>query len=846
MKQSASDCKDNLNEVRAAGLYIILFLFLSAGLSAVGYFSYQSFRKNYLAEAERQLSAIAELKVSELVRWRKERMGDGEVLYNNPVFSRLVKRGLRQPEDLEAKQQLRIWLEKILKGYEYSRVFFLDSEGIERLSVSSRIGLVAYPSSHASEVIHAGRVLFTDFHRHHPDGPIVLSVQIPVFDESGTSSPLGVCVLQIDPSVYLYPFIQNWPVPSDSAETLLIRREGNEAVFLNELRFKTNAALNLRISLASTNTPAVMVALGQNGVVQGVDYRGHPVLAALHAIPDSPWFIVARRDIAEVFAPVRERLWQTVVMIGILLFGAAACAGMIWRHQRAGFYREKAKSAVALREANDYLENLINYANAPIIVWDPQFRITRFNHAFEKIAGLKAEDVLGKGMEILFAEEQREQAMAIVKRAGAGESFDLVEVPIQNTDGSQRLVLWNSAPIFGPDGRMQVATIAQGHDITERNRMKEELAMTQETLKAAMDHSSAGIAIADAPDGKLRYVNDVGLLIGGKSREQLVDGVGVDQYVASWNIFDLNGTPLPPEKLPMVRAIKYGEMNSLEFIIRRGDHDDCVVLAKAAPIANAQGKITAGIVVFLDITERRETTQKLYEAMENLRISNRDLEQFAYIASHDLQEPLRMVANYMQLIERRYKDKLDQDAKDFIGYAVDGAVRMQQLIDSLLDYSRLQTRKNPFAMVSLEQVLQRVLHDLEGRIIEAGAQVTADPLPQVYGDALQIGLVLQNLITNAVKFRGEASPKVHIAAVEYPKHWKLTVSDNGIGIAPEHQERIFKIFQRLHSRAEYPGTGIGLAVCRRIIERHGGETGVESELTKGSTFWVTLLKKGEK
>jgi light-regulated signal transduction histidine kinase (bacteriophytochrome) len=149
-------------------------------------------------------------------------------------------------------------------------------------------------------------------------------------------------------------------------------------------------------------------------------------------------------------------------------------------------------------------------------------------------------------------------------------------------------------------------------------------------------------------------------------------------------------------------------------------------------------------------------------------------------------------------------------------------------------------------MVSLDQVLQRVLRDLEGRVIETGAQVTADPLPKVYGDALQIGLVFQNLITNAIKFRGEASPKVHITAEEFSNHWKIVVRDNGIGIAPEHQERIFKIFQRLHSRAEYPGTGIGLAICRRIIERHSGETGVESELTKGSAFWFTLLKKGGK
>ncbi len=245
----------------------------------------------------------------------------------------------------------------------------------------------------------------------------------------------------------------------------------------------------------------------------------------------------------------------------------------------------------------------------------------------------------------------------------------------------------------------------------------------------------------------------------------------------------------------------------------------------------------------MDITLRKKAEQQLAATMEQLRASNRDLEQFAYIASHDLQEPLRMIANYVQLIERRYKDKLDQDACDFIHYAVDGAVRMQQLIDSLLEYSRLQSRKKPFDSVDLNGVLKQALHDIERLIVETDARITSDSLPEILGDAVQLGQIFQNLISNALKFRGEAPPEVHIFAEESSGYWKISVRDNGIGIEPEHQDKIFKIFKRLHSRADYPGTGIGLAVCKRIIERHGGETGVESEAGKGSTFWFTLPKK---
>jgi light-regulated signal transduction histidine kinase (bacteriophytochrome) len=269
------------------------------------------------------------------------------------------------------------------------------------------------------------------------------------------------------------------------------------------------------------------------------------------------------------------------------------------------------------------------------------------------------------------------------------------------------------------------------------------------------------------------------------------------------------------------------------------------ILASSCPFFDAQHNLLGAVAVMHDITERRRAEEKLAETVDSLNASNRDLEQFAYIASHDLQEPLRMVANYVQLLERRYKDKLDQDAKDFIYYASDGAVRMQQLIDSLLEYARLHSRQKQFKTVNLDRVLQRVLRDLEKSILESGARITAGPLPDVFGDDVQLGQVFQNLISNALKFKGEDSPKIQIDAEEFYDHWKITVRDNGIGIEPEYQERIFKIFQRLHSRADYSGTGIGLAVFKRIIERHNGTSGVESAAGKGSSFWFTLPKKEE-
>ncbi|MFW6358066.1 MAG: ATP-binding protein [Chroococcales cyanobacterium] len=232
--------------------------------------------------------------------------------------------------------------------------------------------------------------------------------------------------------------------------------------------------------------------------------------------------------------------------------------------------------------------------------------------------------------------------------------------------------------------------------------------------------------------------------------------------------------------------------------------------------------------------------EELARLTQELERSNSELEKFAYVTSHDLQEPLNLVASYVQLLEMRYEDQLDQDAKEFINFAVEGVNHMQTLIDDLLAYSRVGTRGKEFTETDVEATLKRACTNLQQRILATGAEITHDSLPTVMGDSIQLTQLFQNFIGNAIKFHNHSPPKIHIGVERKRKEWLFCVQDNGIGIDPQFSDRIFVIFQRLHTREEYPGTGIGLAICKKIIERHGGEIWVESELGKGATFYFTI------
>ena len=555
-----------------------------------GYYFLQVQKKRITESQYHELAAIADLKVYQIGDWRRERRVDGEVLFNSPVFIDYVEQYLYAQEKAAFRTKIQQQLKAMLRYGDYSSIYLLDAAVKVRLLVNGEDKhLGPFLFSAATEALRTKKIIISDLHFNKARGFIHMDIIVPLVSlRTNPSRAIGVVVLQIDPNRHLYQRIQSWPTPSPSGETLLVRREGTDVVFLNELRHKKETALALRLPADDPDLPAALAVRGYTGIIDGIDYRGMPVLAATRQIPDSNWFIVSKIDKSEVLAPFQRQTVYVIVVMLLMFIATGAVTGVLLQRERVAQYH------------------------------------------------------------LLLASEMKRQE----------------------------------------------------------------------------EHAQADAAL-----------------------------------------------------------------------------------------------------------------QKL---LEDLKRSNTELQQFAYIASHDLQEPLRMVSSFMQLLEQRYKGKLDKDADEFIQYAVDGAVRMQRMINDLLSYSRIGTKVKPFGPVDCNKILADVRANLKLSIEETGAMITADPLPIVNGDASQLLQVFQNLLANAIKFRGDKVPEIRIRAEQHEQEWQFSVQDNGVGFDQAYVEKIFVIFQRLHTASKYPGSGIGLTICKKIIERHHGRIWAESELGKGAIFYFTL------
>ena len=451
----------------------------------------------------------------------------------------------------------------------------------------------------------------------------------------------------------------------------------------------------------------------------------------------------------------------------------------------------------------------------------------QFGYHRDELLGQKVTNIIPEGFaERLVADDLRSAADALAQQIGTG-----IELSARRKDGTEFPIEIMLSPLESADGILVTAAI---RDISVRTAAEAHLLQMEGRYRGLLEAAPDAMVVVNQA-GQIVLLNVQAEKEFGYHRDELL-GQKVTNIIPEGFAERIASDSLRSAADALAQQIGTG----IELSAQRKDGTEFPIELMLSPLENADGILVTAAI--RDISVRKAAEANLLQTVDELKRSNDELGQFAYIASHDLQEPLRMVASYTQLLSRRYKGRLDDDADEFIAFAVDGATRMQRLIDDLLAYSRVGTKGKGLVPTSSEEALGQALVNLRGSIENSGAVVTHDPLPAVRADEMQLTQLFQNLVGNAIKYQNPGIPRVHISATKPSgdKKWTFAVEDNGLGIDPQYFDRIFGMFQRLHKRDEFAGTGIGLAICKKIVERHGGTISVESSLGEGSTFRFAL------
>ena len=799
---------------------LALFALVALASAAAGFLAYTASSAELRAQKERELAGIAALKVEEIERWRDERIADAELVSLDPALRAAVEAPLgAAPHVLP---DLDRWFESMRTLGEYSAAAIVDRDGAIRYSVGPSALELDDATARAlvARAIGEGRAVLTDVHRHGVRDAFHLNLLAPIKAPDGAA--VGAAVLRVDPYRYLFRMIQAWPGPSASAETLLVRADAKRVSFVNELRHWPNDPATLDVGIEGPD-PAARAAAGFQGVVEGTDYRGKRVLAAVTAVPDSPWMLVAKIDVDEAFAPLAERRLWAIVSVGALIVAAAFAAWLWWRAQAAELERQRFRDQAERSALARKLEHLTKYAHDMIFVADETSTIVEVNDRALALLGYAREELVGQPVRLLrdpttisdFDQRVREEiqlgAIAFETRYQRkdGTSFP-VEVSVRSDE---------------IDGRRWFHGIAR--DTTERKRVEAALRASEAKFRAAFEGASVGILLVDA-EGLVRDTNRALRRILGYSEAEL-------RALHVWELADLDEV----DARSVVAEVRAGTIGSFERArrFRRRDGSHAEVIVRATAIRDAAGALQYSIGVVEDVSEKKRIEAQLLLAARMASVGT-----LAAGVAHEINNPLAFIlANLDFSLQELAGAGASSEVVSALREARDGGIRVREIVRDLKTFSRgYEDAKDP---VDVRRVLQSALalaaNELRHR---AQLEIALSPAPPVLASEHRLGQVFLNLLINAAQAIPEGRAGEHriraATGAAADGRALVEIADTGSGIPPDVLPRIFDPF--FTTKPVGVGTGLGLAICHSIVAALGGEITVETQVGRGTAFRVLL------
>ncbi len=815
--------------IRTKVWYLILvFILMAVGLTVAGNEWQIRQRREHRKAVEATLNAVADLKVAQIDRWRRERRIDAVLVTADRRLARLVERFAMGPRERPVRHELETWASAVRREAGYSGLFVLDASGTVILaSGASREALSATDRARALTATQHEGIAFGDITRDERTGAVVLDLDARFV--VGSERPVGILVLRVDLDEHLFPLLQTWPTPSQSSESLLVRREGDEIVFLSELRHREGAALTLRLPAAHPTLPAALAGRGVEGIVEGVDYRGVPVVAAARQVPGSPWYLIAKTDLEEVNAPLHRRDRWLFAAVFLLVALTAAAVLVFWHQQRAAFFERQYQVEVEREALVRHYDYLTRYANDVVVLYGEDRRIVEANDRASAAYGYSREELVGMPISDLYPPELRADLKETLATA-SGRNGIVHETVQRRKDGSA-FPAEASTRLIDTGGRRFFQSIVR--DITERKQAEEALAAEKERLVVTLASIGDAVVATDV-EGRITFLNNVAERLTGWSREEAL-GLPLDEVLQILNQNTRARCESPVAKVLETGAVG-GLANHAVLVARNGA--ERVIADGGAPIHDVHGQLIGVVLVFRDVTDKERMDQELARAQK--------LESIAVLAggiAHDFNNILTGVIGYLSLA--RHSLAGDNQTSLRLQEAEKAALRAKELTQQLLTFSKggapvLKPLHLP------ELIKDAVAFALRGSATVAEYAIASDLWP-VEADRGQLGQALSNVALNAVQAMPDGG-HLHVRAqnvlldanrfAELPagRYVEISLRDEGIGIPERLLDRIFDPYYTTKQR----GSGLGLATTYSIVKKHDGHISVESVLEAGSTFTLYL------